>query len=195
MAARGAEIVRAFAMAAGVLLAFSIGEALAAGANGSAADGSTGGGMGGGPGAGAGGGQFGQAPGAPGLTSADPKRATRSAELALSHCSGGFAGERQCVADALEAYAQALRELSPSLSPPLQGLPEIVSRAAQQVRAAKTREAAVRAIKIAIGEVRKTISLIRADDLGQFNAETRAGAFVAETLEVADNKLEKAVGL
>jgi hypothetical protein len=195
MAARGSEDLRAFATAAGLFLAFSVAEAQAAGANGSAADGSTGGGMGGGPGAAAGGGRFGQAPDAFGLTSADPKAATRSAELALAHCSGDFADERLCIADALEAYAQALRELSPSLSPPLQGLPEIVSRAAQQVRAAKTRGAAVRAIKIAIGEVRKTISLIRADDLGQFKAETRASAFVAETLEVADNKLEKAVGL
>jgi hypothetical protein len=37
--------------------------------------------------------------------------------------------------------------------------------------------------------------LLKADEPIALQAETREGAFVAETLQVADRKLEKAVGL
>jgi len=63
------------------------------------------------------------------------------------------------------------------------------------VRASKTREEAVKALKIAIAEVHKSIALLRADDPIALQTGTREGSFVAETLQVADNKLEKAVGL
>jgi hypothetical protein len=149
--------------------------------------------MGGGPGA-AGSGNFAQSPTSRGFPIADPKAESRSAETSLSHCSGDFFSQRECIADAIEAYARALSELSPALPPQLRGLPDIVSRAAKRVRAARTMEGAVRAITSAIAEVKKTISLLRADDPEILEAETRAGAFAAETLEVADNKLEKAVG-
>ena len=122
----------------------------------------------------------------------DPKPVARSAEAAISQCAED---DRICVADALDAYAAALRNLSPPLPPELRGLPDIVSRAAHRVRQAKTRAQATRAIKSAIAEVRKTISLLKADDPVVLKAETRQGTFVAETLAVAENKLEKASGL
>jgi predicted RNase H-like HicB family nuclease len=120
------------------------------------------------------------------------KSVTRAAEAAISKCPED---NPLCVADALDAYADALRNLSPPLPPDLQTLPDVVSRAARRVRQAKTKAQAVKAIKIAIAEVHKTISLLKADDPVVLKAETRQGDFVAETLEVADNKLEKAVGL
>ena len=126
---------------------------------------------------------------------ANVKPVTRNAEASVSACSDDFVKERECVADALDAYADALRKLSPSLPPDLQVLPDIVSRAASRVRTAKNKAEAVKAIKIAVAEVHKTISLLKADDSFTLATETREGAFVAETLEVASNKLEKAVGL
>jgi len=122
------------------------------------------------------------------------KSTTRSAEKAISVCPDDSNSQR-CIADALDAYADALRNLSPSLPPDLQELPDIVSRAASQVRQAKTKAQAIKAVKIAIAAVHKTISLLKADDPVVLKVETREGAFVAETLEVADNKLEKAIGL
>jgi hypothetical protein len=145
---------------------------------------STGGGMGGGPKL---------TPGAGSDGAGAVKSATRSAEKAISLCPDD--NPQHCIADALDAYADALRSLSPSLPPDLQEMPDIVSRAASQVRQAKTKAQAIKAVKIAIAEVHKTISLLKADDPVVLKVETREGAFVAETLEVADNKLEKAVGL
>jgi hypothetical protein len=121
------------------------------------------------------------------------KPATRAIEAAIDACRENFVGERQCIADALDSYAEALRELP--LPPDLRGLPAIVSRAAHRVRAASTKAEATAAIKIAIAEVHKTIALLKADDAGALKAETRDGSFVAETLMVADNRLERAVGL
>jgi hypothetical protein len=120
------------------------------------------------------------------------KTVTRSAEAAIGQCSQD---DPICIADALDAYAAALRNLSPPLPPDLQALPDIVSHAAHQVRQARTRAQATRAIKIAIAEVHKTIALLKADDPIVLKVETRQGAFVAETLAVAENKLEKASGL
>jgi hypothetical protein len=121
------------------------------------------------------------------------KPATRAIEAAIDACRDSFVGERLCIADALDSYAEALRELP--LPPDLRGLPAIVSRAAHRVRAARTKAEATAAIKIAIAEVHKTIALLKADDAGALKAETRDGSFVAETLMVADNRLERAVGL
>jgi hypothetical protein len=50
-------------------------------------------------------------------------------------------------------------------------------------------------VKAAIGQVRKTIALLEADDPVILQTETREGELVAETLEVADARLEKASGL
>jgi hypothetical protein len=74
-------------------------------------------------------------------------------------------------------------------------LPSIISKAARQVRAAKSKAEAVRAIKTAIAAVNKTISLLKAEDPDTRQAGTRDGALVVQTLQVASDKLEKAVGL
>ena len=50
-------------------------------------------------------------------------------------------------------------------------------------------------MKAAIVEIRKSISLLRADDPVVRDAGKREGAFVIQTLDVATNKLEKATGL
>jgi hypothetical protein len=74
-------------------------------------------------------------------------------------------------------------------------LSNVLSHAARQVRHARTKTEAVAAVKTAIAEVHKTIALLKADDPIVLSAETRAAGFVAETLNVAASKLEKAVGL
>ncbi|MGA2043095.1 MAG: hypothetical protein ABSG83_06950 [Roseiarcus sp.] len=102
---------------------------------------------------------------------------------------------RLCVADALEAYANALRRLAPRLAPPLRRLPDIVARAAARVRAARTDREAIGAVADAIGQVHKVIALLRADDPITLKSETRSGAQVAAILEAADVRLEKATGL
>jgi len=147
------------------------------------------------PGSSGGGGGFRYAPIAPndpGEGGSSVKGLSRGAEAAVDEC--GYQ-DPQCVADVLDRYAAALRELAPQLPPALQNLPDIVARAATRVRASKTREEAVKALKIAIAEVHKSIALLRADDPIALQTGTREGSFVAETLQVADNKLEKAVGL
>jgi hypothetical protein len=63
------------------------------------------------------------------------------------------------------------------------------------VRAARTAADAVQAVRTAIGQVRKTITLLKADDPVILRAETREGSLVVDTLEAASDKLEKAVGL
>jgi hypothetical protein len=166
--------------------ASSSGSSSSSSGSGSAAGGSTG------SAAGAGG-YHQQISGASTVVASDAKPATRAVETAIDACRDNFVGERQCIADALDSYAEALRELP--LPPDLRGLPAIVSRAAHRVRAARTKAEATTAIRIAIAEVHKTIALLKADDAGALKAETRDGSFVAETLMVADNRLERAVGL
>ena len=100
-----------------------------------------------------------------------------------------------CVADALDNYAAALRQIAPQLPQRLRVLPNIIAKAAARVRASRSKDEAVRAVRTAIAEVHKAIALIKADDPVVRQAGTRDGALVVETLRVADNKLEKAVGL
>jgi hypothetical protein len=88
-----------------------------------------------------------------------------------------------------------LRKLAPYLPPQLRTLPTIVATAAKKVRAAKTKAEAVQAVRIAIAEVHKSIALLRADDAQTRQVGTREGTLVVETLQVASDKLEKAVGL
>jgi hypothetical protein len=100
-----------------------------------------------------------------------------------------------CLADVLDNYAAALERIAPLLPPRLRVVPSIIARAASQVRESRSRAEAVHAVKAAIAEVHKTIALIKADDPVTRKIETRESALVVETLRVADNKLEKAVGL
>jgi len=117
---------------------------------------------------------------------------SRRAEDAISVCRDET---RRCVADALDRYAEALRDIAPRLPPDLRSLPTIVANAARRVRAARTAADAVQAVRTAIGQVRKTITLLKADDPVILRAETREGSLVVDTLEAASDKLEKAVGL
>jgi len=172
-----------------------------AGAPSFARTGGDGGGAAGTGGSGAGGGNSGGAPrGAatplPAADSAAMGPTVRSLSLAAEVAIGSCGRDTpRCVADALDRYAAALRRITPQLPPRLRGLPQIVARAAARVRSARTREEAVAAVTDAIAAVHKTIALLKADDPITLEAETRAGAFVARTLHVADDKLETAIGL
>jgi hypothetical protein len=123
---------------------------------------------------------------------AEVKAASDGAQAAIAACG---IETPSCVADALDAYADALEKLAPRLPPRLRILPAIIRKAAHNIRVAKTPAAAVRAVKQAIAEVHKSISLLRADDAATRQVGTREGTLIAETLQVASNKLEKAVGL
>ncbi|MGO8797934.1 MAG: hypothetical protein ACLQJL_02475 [Roseiarcus sp.] len=120
------------------------------------------------------------------------ERASANAQQQVDACQ---ADTPPCIADALDAYAEALRKLAPFLPPQLRNLPTIVATAAKKVRAAKTKAEAVQAVRTAIAQVHKSISLLRADDAVTRDVGTREGALVVQTLQVADDKLEKAVGL
>jgi hypothetical protein len=133
----------------------------------------------------------------PGLTG-DPSPTTsvqsvsQTAEQAVSVCD---IHTPRCIADALDDYATALRALGPLLPPEFKDLPVIVERAATKVRTARTKKEAISAVQSAIAEVHKRIALLRADDPVALKVGTRDGSFVIQTLQVADDKLEKAVGL
>jgi hypothetical protein len=99
-----------------------------------------------------------------------------------------------CIADALDAYADAIERLSPQLPPRLRALPAIIRNAAKKVRAARSSADARKIVKVAMVEVRKLISLQVADDPPAVSA-TRDGAAVVATLRVADLKLQRATGL
>ena len=118
--------------------------------------------------------------------------ASQSADQAIGLCD---ASPRSCIANALDDYATALRALAPRLPPEFRDLPIIVERAATKVRTARTKKEAIAAVTTAIAAVHKSIALLKADDPVALKAETRAGSFVIETLQVADDKLQKAVGL
>jgi hypothetical protein len=99
---------------------------------------------------------------------------------------------RDCIADALDRYAAELAVLAPRLGPDLRDLPSIVSNAARRVRAARTNTEAVAALRQAVAAVHKDISLIRVSDSDFQASETRGGDFVAQALDVAAVKLERA---
>ena len=117
---------------------------------------------------------------------------SQEADAAIGLCE---AKTRRCIANALDDYATALRAIAPRLPPGFRDLPIIVERAATKVRTARTKKEAVAAVTEAIQAVHKSIALLKADDPVALKAETRAGSFVIQTLQVADDKLQKAVGL
>lgn len=120
------------------------------------------------------------------------KALSEEAQNAMAACE---VSSRPCFADALDAYAVALQKLAPRLPPKLRALPSIVAHAARKVRAARTAIEAVAALGTAITQIHKTIALLKADDPVPVQTETREAALVAETLQVASDKLEKATGL
>lgn len=100
--------------------------------------------------------------------SADPSNALAAVELASSQAEQAVAqcslDSPDCIADAFEAYAAALRELAPRLPPQLRALPNIVAKAAKDIRASKSVVDAVKVVKAAIVEVHKRIALLKADN-------------------------------
>jgi hypothetical protein len=120
------------------------------------------------------------------------KAITRATEHIINRCG---CDTKECIANALDNYADALARLSPQLPLELRNLPDVVATAARRVRAAHTSRQAVQALNVAVAAVHKTIALLRADDPATLKAETREGAFVAETLQVASIKLERASGI
>ena len=120
------------------------------------------------------------------------KAITRATEHIIDRCD---CDSSECIASALDDYAAALAELAPQLPIELRGLPNVVATAARRVRAAHSSRQAIQALSVAILAVHKTIALLRADDPATLKAETREGNFVAETLQVASNKIAKASGL
>ena len=53
---------------------------------------------------------------------------------------------QDCVANALDRYAEALAAVAPRLPKELQEMPEVVARAARRVRSAKTKDEAIKAL-------------------------------------------------
>jgi len=107
---------------------------------------------------------------------------SQQAESALSVC---WLDTPDCVADVLDRYAAALRQIAPRLPPALRNLPGIVARAAKRARAATSAQEAVLILRHAIAQVHKSIALLKADDPVEQRADTRAGGFVVATLQVA----------
>jgi hypothetical protein len=157
-------------------------------------------GHGGGASAGPGGGNGGGAGGghSPSSFAVDPdstsavQAASQAADETIGLCEEKT---RRCIANALDDYATALRAIAPRLPPGFRDLPIIVERAATKVRTARSKKEAIAAVTDAIQAVHKSIALLKADDPVALRAETRASSLVIETLQVADDKLEKAVGL
>ena len=140
-------------------------------------------------------------------------------EWALRGCDGlsAGAGLLDCVAGALEEFSGVLDQLADGLAPELQdvsavirnaqvGVRDISRRAATDLataatdaeRAAIERRAldeALGVVRGTTGEVRRTISLIRADDpqlVSVFNAQ---GDAVVAALEAVETELVRAIGL
>ncbi|GBU17865.1 MULTISPECIES: MBG domain-containing protein [Methylobacterium] len=122
-----------------------------------------------------------------------------------------------CVARALETYADALEariaQLPPALrnlpaavrippilrgsgagAAPLRSVPDVIRAAARQVRAARTVAQARNVVRAAVTVVRKAISLIRADEPAAARG-VRQGNAVAGALQMVENRLSRAAGL
>jgi hypothetical protein len=119
------------------------------------------------------------------------KALSRATESYIRNCN---CATQDCVANALDGYAEALAQVAPRLPPQLQNEAGVVAQAAQRVRSARTKAEAQRALHDAIAIIHKDIQLVKAEDPDHPRA-TRGGDFVAETLNVASLALEKGGGL
>jgi hypothetical protein len=103
-----------------------------------------------------------------------------------------------CIATAMTIFADDLEKPEVALPEPTQPAPQIIRTAARKVRDAPDRETARAAVAEAVVEVRETIELIRADEpvfATLADMQTRQGDIIVAGLEVAEAKLERAVGL
>jgi hypothetical protein len=102
----------------------------------------------------------------------------------------------RCIANALDSYAKDLSNPQIELPQATRAIPTIVARTASRVRAAKTHRQARVAVKAAVAQIRKSITLIKAVDPAVIaQLQTRASTVVADSLEPVDAKLERAIGL
>jgi hypothetical protein len=132
---------------------------------------------------------------------------SEAARLALGRCAAidwpangapideAAAKRLRCVGDALAVYADKLEDIAPILPEKMRSAPAALKAAAKKVRVAKTKAEASAAIKAVTAEVHKEIALLKADDPVVQSIATREAGQITKTLEVADAKLEKAVGL
>jgi hypothetical protein len=118
----------------------------------------------------------------------------------LERCSEGdpMAIFHRCIATAMAIFANDLEKPEVALPESTQPAPEIIRTAARRVLNAPDRETARAAVAEAVVEVKKTIALIKAEEpvfATLADMQTRQGNIIAEGLEVAEAKLERAVGL
>jgi len=121
----------------------------------------------------------------------DVKALSRATESYIRNCG---CATQDCIAGALDKYAEALAQVTPRLPPQLQNEADVVAQAARRVRAARSKAEAQRALHDAIAIIHKDIELVKAEDPDHPRL-TRGGDFVAETLNVASLALEKGGGL
>ena len=121
----------------------------------------------------------------------DVKALSRATESYIRNCG---CATQDCIANALDKYAEALAQVTPRLPPQLQDEANVVAQAARRVRAARTKAEALSALHDAIAIIHKDIELVKAEDPDHPRL-TRGGDFVAETLNVASLALEKGGGL
>ncbi|MCB4805494.1 filamentous hemagglutinin family protein [Methylobacterium brachiatum] len=107
----------------------------------------------------------------------------------------GLGGATNCFGNALDAFADELDLQAQQLPPAFRGLPAVIRQAARQVRAARTVTEARAAVQVALVAVKKAISLVRADDPAVARIQVRQGNAIYTALQVADNRLSRAVGL
>ena len=123
-----------------------------------------------------------------------------------------------CVARALETYADKLdariAQLPPALrnipaavripavlargragTAPLRSVPDVIRAAARQVRASRTVAQARTVVRAAVTVIRKAISLIRADEPVVAARQARHGNAIASAMESCDARLSRAIGL
>ena len=115
--------------------------------------------------------------------------ASDRAEEAIVGCGLRFDTAHLCIADALDSYASEIDSATADLPARFHVVPAIVHAAARRVREARTKAEALGALKIAEGQVRKTISLLRAENPNARPAVAEAGRAVNETLGVAREAL------
>ena len=119
------------------------------------------------------------------------KSLSRATEAYIRGCG---CATQDCIANALDKYAEALAQVAPHLPPQLQEAPSVVAQAAKRVRAARNAGEAQRALRDAIAIIHKDIELVKAEEPDKPRL-TRGGDFVVETLSVASLALEKGGGL
>ena len=81
------------------------------------------------------------------------------------------------------------------MAPPMRVLPAIVRRAAEGVRTARSKSEALRAIRVAIGDIHAHIDLLRVEDPDAKAQTTREANLTVDTLVVARDSLERATNL